>query len=190
MSGGAYRSLDTLNQYFPGFISLVRFFDTAANRRLNPCVHHCPLPVELYYRILDFTDEVTYLSYARVSTVFRRYCQKTYRIGGKKAVVKNLDPMDLAVIDRESRSGTDVRRTDYEGLTSCNYSPIVGLQRPSILDQIYLSVNGKLWNEDLPLFKPLPSWSDRDEAEESDTADDYFEALLVAGNMCEVLDES
>ncbi|PGH09824.1 hypothetical protein GX51_00511 [Blastomyces parvus] len=64
------------------FRALSNFFATATIRRLKP---HGPetqgrLPNELYYMILDYTDNTTFLTCARVSYLFRAYCLSKIRI--------------------------------------------------------------------------------------------------------------
>ncbi|KKZ67337.1 hypothetical protein EMCG_06986 [[Emmonsia] crescens] len=67
------------------FRALSNFFTTATLRHLKP---HGPetqgrLPNELYYMILDYTDNATFLTCARVSYLFRSYCLSKIRINEK-----------------------------------------------------------------------------------------------------------
>jgi hypothetical protein len=74
-SGVAFRSLEKVYEYFGGFSSLLLFFDTAANRGLKPSLHdQSRFPMEIYQRILDFTNDITYLSCVKVSNIFQAYC--------------------------------------------------------------------------------------------------------------------
>ncbi|EEH23228.2 hypothetical protein PABG_05439 [Paracoccidioides brasiliensis Pb03] len=64
------------------FTALSNFCTTATLRHLKP---HGPdtqgcLPSELYYMILDFTDNATFLTCARVSHLFRTYCLSKIRV--------------------------------------------------------------------------------------------------------------
>ncbi|OJD11172.1 hypothetical protein AJ78_08004 [Emergomyces pasteurianus Ep9510] len=73
------------------FRALSNFFTTATLRGLKPPGPQTQglLPNELYYMILDYTDNATFLTCARVSHQFRSYCLSKIRICEKNSSNEN-----------------------------------------------------------------------------------------------------
>jgi hypothetical protein len=107
---------------------------------MRPSRDHGPFPVEICHRIIDFTDDVTYQSYAKVSRIFRAYCQKHFRVGGTKIVTKHHGQMEFTFIDRQAGTIADLKAIHlWNHLPKHNWSPIVGFERPSILSKVSLT---------------------------------------------------
>lgn len=68
-----------LQSQFPGLAALVNFFEVAVNRRVASKSAGI-LPAELYGQILEFVDYDTWKTCASVSTEFRYFCLRKYRV--------------------------------------------------------------------------------------------------------------
>ncbi|XXG97101.1 hypothetical protein Hte_003396 [Hypoxylon texense] len=75
-----------LRHFFPGFVSLVNFFDIAASRRAVAKAKD-PFPPEVYDRVLDFVDYKTWKSCLLVSREFRSSCLRNYRIDDRTRII-------------------------------------------------------------------------------------------------------
>lgn len=75
-----------LSREFPGLAALVHVFDAAASRRAASKSAGI-FPLELYDRILDFVDYDTWKTCLVVSTAFRSYCLRKYRLDDWKRIV-------------------------------------------------------------------------------------------------------
>ncbi|EGE85915.2 hypothetical protein, variant [Blastomyces dermatitidis ATCC 18188] len=130
------------------FRALSNFFTTATLRRLKP---HGPetqgrLPNELYYMILDYTDNTTFLTCARVSYLFRIYCLSKIRLCEK---------------NRNNNRDSDIYDTS---------SPIdtYSYQITQISSPLCLTVQNRASGEYIkwcPSKKSPPSWSPEPENE-------------------------
>src|SRR5205823_2071589 len=93
-------------------------------------------PGEVYGKILTNTDEITYNTCAKVSSVFRAYCQENVRFG------KDLIIIDVGIEDKELKLTLLDRNTGNRIESGLNerssrvWSPIVGMKRPSIMTGI------------------------------------------------------
>ncbi|KJZ70845.1 hypothetical protein HIM_09759 [Hirsutella minnesotensis 3608] len=76
----------SLEGHFPGLAALVKFFDVAATR-FAATRSRGRLPPEMYERILDFVDYDTWKACLVVSTDFRFYCLRKYRIDTRHRIV-------------------------------------------------------------------------------------------------------
>lgn len=154
-SGSGFSALDRLNLLFPGFISLVHFFETAANRRLGPSSteNYGRLPSDVYMRIIDLADDETYLSFAKICQFFRTYCKKAMRLGGGRGLIQHQDPHIFTFINR--MTGYVAKYKPYmldEGssIPRFNLSPSVGMfGRPSIINNLRLVFQEVTWVPDL-----------------------------------------
>jgi hypothetical protein len=143
-SGVGFTALDSLNQHFFGFIALIRFFETAANRRVRSSNDYGRFPTEIYFRIIDFSHDATYLSWAKVSRIFRTYCLPEFRLGGTKSVIRHDEPMTLTLVDRMTGTVGEFKpyQLDANSIPRYNWSPIVGVfGRPSIINNVRLVFN-------------------------------------------------
>ncbi|PLN85269.1 hypothetical protein BDW42DRAFT_1827 [Aspergillus taichungensis] len=75
-----------LQSMFPGLAALVNFFEVAANRRAASKPGGT-LPPELYNQILDFVDYDTWKTCLLVSTDFRFWCLRRYRLDDRMRIV-------------------------------------------------------------------------------------------------------
>lgn len=154
-SGVAYQSPESFRQCFPGFVSLMNFFDTAMNRR---AASRSPsrLPPEICYRILECTDDTTYLACAKVSENFRAYCLQNFRAGRWKIISepwsghtlrvwrRRYEVMAFTFVDRQTSEVIQLKvfphdPVGYAGRYEHNWSPIVGSGREVILSDVSLN---------------------------------------------------
>jgi hypothetical protein len=137
------QSISDLCHPFPGFISLCHFFNMAAAESLKPRTrtNEARLPMELCYKILDYTDDITYRLCSYVSWGFREYYQKNMRFGNKHLITKCTDELKFTFVNhrtKEPMNCTFVVKSDDVRAMATHY-PIIGLARPSILGEVGLT---------------------------------------------------
>ncbi|UNI18433.1 hypothetical protein JDV02_004702 [Purpureocillium takamizusanense] len=138
----------SLEEHFPGLAALVNFFDAAATRRAA-IKSPGSLPSELYERILDFVDYDTWKACLMVSTEFRFYCLRKYRldpvhrlVAGPFVRVSRRPTTHLSFDVENLQTGTVVPMMHHQtrGPTGeCSWIPIIGDERKAIMTNVTIS---------------------------------------------------
>lgn len=143
MQSNSRGSRQRLQSQFPGLAALVNFFEVAANRRAASKPGGI-LPPELYDRILDFVDYDTWKTCLLVSTVFRSWCLRKYRlddrmriVGGPFVRLRKYHEERLASFDFENiQTGTISSMTwvpHDESMEEYNWMPVIGSDRRALM---------------------------------------------------------
>ncbi|KAI9767864.1 MAG: hypothetical protein M1840_005357 [Geoglossum simile] len=139
------QSVDQLEAYFwrrAGFISLMHFFNAAANQHLSLRNRGC-FPREICQMILVNTDERTYSACAKASMDSHTYAQENVLFGKDLMIIKFSTERDarrskwnFTFLDRNTGAVRELRFNE-KGATAI-WSPIIGAERPSIITRIEL----------------------------------------------------
>ncbi|KAI9780472.1 MAG: hypothetical protein M1839_006746 [Geoglossum umbratile] len=151
------QSVDQLEAYFwirAGFISLMHFFNAAANQHFS-FFNRGHFPTEICQMILANTDECTYSACAKASMDFRAYSQENVLFGKDLMIIKFSAELDarrskwnFTFLDRNTGAVRELRFNE-KGATA-SWSPIIGTERPSIITQIGLLFSTR----SVPIQKP------------------------------------
>jgi hypothetical protein len=133
-----------------GFVSLMHFFNAAANRHLSVFGQGC-FPTEIYMNILANTNEFTYNTCAKVSRTLREVHRENIHFCGKTITKFSAEPYNrqglwiFTIRDRDDGSIKEYRLDQPRNvdlpsqMVSDSWCPIIGVARPSLIDRIRLT---------------------------------------------------
>ncbi|KAI9761276.1 MAG: hypothetical protein M1840_001979 [Geoglossum simile] len=139
------QSVGLLEAYFwrrAGFISLMHFFNAAANQHLS-LLNRGIFPREICQMILVNTDERTYSACAKASMDSRTYAQENVLFGKDLMIIKfsternaRRSKWNFTFLDRNTGAVRELRFNEKKA--TAIWSPIIGAERPSVITQIEL----------------------------------------------------
>ncbi|KAI9675200.1 MAG: hypothetical protein M1829_003560 [Trizodia sp. TS-e1964] len=131
-------------QKHSGFVSLLYFFDAAAKRIASPYGQGC-FPTEIYSKIIQNTDALTRNTCAIVSPTFHALSRKLICLGEDWWAVPFSHALEShdslkAFPFRNRHTGVTVLSETLETHKYYSWSPIIGVERSSIISQIQLNL--------------------------------------------------
>jgi hypothetical protein len=162
---GIYDPLEVLCERRAGFISLIHFFDAAADRYVAP-FSQGRFPTEVYSKILaNVDDDMTYRARAKVSMVFRAIHPDKIMFGKHLTTVKfsaglhsKKERWIFRFQDGNTESVAEVGppQKTRRSTGGSYWSPIIGMKRPSIIPAV------EIWFEtqNAPTSKPTRGYLD------------------------------
>jgi hypothetical protein len=120
-----------------GFVSLMHFFDAAANRHVSLLNQGC-FPTEIYWKIIANTDDLTYNVCAKVSGTFRACCQENIPFGKDLMLIGFSAKSEAWKFTFLNHSTGCTMESELDKDQGTAWSVIVGAERPSIITEIQL----------------------------------------------------
>jgi hypothetical protein len=142
MQSNCTGTAERLRSQFPGLVSLVNFFEVAANRRAASKSAGI-LPSELYHRILDFADYDTWKTCLVVSREFRSYCLDKYRLDDRMRIVAGpfvrlhkqyKERLSFDFEDMQTGKILPMMQVPHRRWREdCNWMPVIGSDREALM---------------------------------------------------------